>query len=128
MKKLRKIVVEGIEYKWRFRNSSLIHHEPAYLLIVKSDNPKEMLKLYFNINDSFLLNSGFPMTFDNEQILVNLNQPQFAAQIIHHCKADKTSFVSGKINSLDGVKVLQGMGYEIAPIFLEKEEEINEFV
>lgn len=120
MRRFRKIVVDTIEYKWLFRYDDHEYWDYPYLLVVKTAVPKETLRIYFRIEDHFLLNSGFPAVFQGNAVKINLNRPFYISQIIHYCGENegKDSLERYKASNnneifLDGIKILQEIGYII---------------
>lgn len=116
MRRFRKIVVDTVEYKWLFRYNDY----DSYLLVVKTASPEETLRIFFPIEDYFLLNIGFPAVFQGNAVKINLNRPFYISQIIHYCggNKEKVSLERYKASNnndifLDGIKILQEIGYII---------------
>ena len=121
MRRFRKITVDNIEYKWLFRYDDYDYINYPYLLIVMNASPKAALRINFPITDHFLLNSGLPATFHGKKVVINLNHPSYAAQIIHQCRETGEDFSQDGYKHFDGIKILQKIGYEIPPILLTKQ-------
>ncbi|MCI9354237.1 MAG: hypothetical protein HFE58_05435 [Firmicutes bacterium] len=120
MRRFRKIVVNTIEYKWLFRYSHYDYIHFPYLLIVNNSFPKKTLCVYFPIKEHFLLNSGFPAVFQENNVEINLNRPFYVAQIIHYYRKNEKILqteYNHNYKGLDGIKILQKIGYNISSIF-----------
>lgn len=132
MRRFRKIIIENVEYKWFFRKNA----EIPYLLIAKKDVPEKTLRIKFPITEFFILNSGLPATFQGKEVIINLNQPFYISQIIQYCRnhvkedlvkenlEPKLSAARNQHSSqdLDGIKILEQIGYHIHPSFTCMEE------
>ena len=60
-----------------------------------------------------MLNSGYPALFSGEEVLVNMNQPSMIAKAIRQCRKMGISFEGTGEIVLDGVDVLEEMGYSM---------------
>lgn len=119
MRRFRKIIVEGIEYKWLFRYDGYDYIKCCYLLIIMTSSPQDTLCVYFPIKEHFLLNSGLPATFKGRDITIDLNQPYYISQIIHQCIQTGVKFEKNKYIKLNGLEILQKIGYHIPSAFLD---------
>lgn len=113
MSRLRKIVVDNIEYKWLYRYDDYDYINYPYLLIVMDSCPKATLCIPFIIQDHFMLNSGLPAIFQGKEVLINLNQPLYISQIIRQCRENGEDFQQKGYKSLNGLNILKEIGYEI---------------
>ena len=122
MRRFRKIIVDNEEYKWLFRYDDYDYIKPPYLLIAKKSFPEETWCICFSIKEHFLLNSGFPAVFQGKKVAINLNQPLYVSQMIHYCRNNKEQVLQAKkihgYKCLDGIDILQKIGYEISPVLL----------
>ena len=75
-------------------------------------------RINFPIAEHFLLNSGLPAVFQGKKVVINLNQPSYVSQIIHHCRETENEIPQDGYKRLDGIEILKQIGYEIPPIFL----------
>lgn len=112
MQRFRKIVVNGLEYKWMYRQGR--KGKPPYLLVAAKAAPQITLRLVFSAGDDFCLNSGFPAAFQGERVVINLNQPALIAQIIQWLQEQKDLLNGAKEQKLDGIALLKALGYELA--------------
>ncbi len=111
-KHFRKIVVDDVEYKWMYQVDDYDHIYSPYLLIVPAEMPKATLDVYFKANNDWMFNKGFPMTLNGEEVHINLNRPFYVAEMIRQCLKDGFEFKDKSRVGIDGVKVLQELGYE----------------
>lgn len=119
MERFRKIVVDNATYQWLFRYHGHGYRKKPYLLIIKDTAPDRVLKIEFSITDHFLLNSGLPTVFQGNQTVINLNLPILISQIIQYCLDHEDEIPWDEHRPLNGISILQKMGFEIPPIFLE---------
>lgn len=118
MRRFRKIIVDGVEYKWLFRYDDYDYCNAPYLLIIMKSTPKAALRINFPIAEHFLLNSGLPAAFQGKKVVINLNQPSYVSQIIHHCRETENEIPQNGYKRLDGIEILKQIGYEIPSILL----------
>lgn len=114
----RKIVVGNVEYKWLFRYDNYDYQNYPYLLIFMTFYPNTTMKVIFNIKEHFILNSGLSAIYRGNNILINLNQPVFTAQIIEQCRKNGENFKHKGYKCIDGLEILKEAGYEIEPVFV----------
>lgn len=114
MKKFRKIVIDNFEYRCLYHVDDYDYLSCPYLLVVPVSNPKSDIKIYFSIKEHYLLNSGFPAKFNGEDVSINLNKPSFVAEIICQCKKIIADFDGQKRCNIDGIDILNQLGYELA--------------
>lgn len=119
MERFRKIVVDDAAYQWLFRYRGHDYRKKPYLLIIKDTVPDKVLKIEFSITDHFLLNSGLPAAFQGEQTVINLNRPKLISQIIQYCLDHEDEIPWNEHGPLNGIRILQKMGFEIPPVFLD---------
>ena len=119
MERFRKIVVDNATYQWLFRYHGHGYRKKPYLLIIKDMAPDRVLKIEFSITDHFLLNSGLPAVFQGNQTVINLNRPKLISQIIQYCLDHEDEIPWDEHKPLNGINILEKMGFEIPPIFLE---------
>lgn len=48
---------------------------------------------------------------DGKQVLINLNQPRFIAEIIIYLFDEHIEYISKDIQYIDGLKILRSLGY-----------------
>lgn len=122
MQKFRKIVVDNVEYKWLYKH--YYRTKLPYLLIVRCSFSEEALRIYFPITDDIWYNfyMGLPAVFQGKEVLINLNQPFYIAQIINYCRNNEEEILQAKYKcgyrTLDGMKLLQKIGYDIPSLYL----------
>ena len=119
MERFRKIVVVDATYQWLFRYHGHNYRKKPYLLIIKDTAPDKALKIEFPITDHFLLNIGLPAVFRGEQTVINLNRPKLISQIIRYCLGHEDEIPWDEHRPLNGISILQKMGFEILLIFLD---------
>lgn len=113
MRHFRRIVVDGIEYIWLFRYEDFKYTKNPYLLVGMPSQPKAWVRMVFELGDHFMLNSGYPALFSGEEVLVNMNQPSMIAKAIRQCRKMGINFEGTGEIVLDGVDVLEEMGYSM---------------
>ncbi len=127
MRRFRNIIIENVEYKWLFRYEDYDDTKFPYLLIVKKCIPEETLRIKFWITEHFLLNSGLPAIFQGKMVAINLNQPFYISQIIQYYRHHEAEILQAESSEagnrcsyreLDGVKILQRLGYHILSLSL----------
>ena len=127
MRRFRNIIIENVEYKWLFRYDDYDYSKCPYLLIVKKSFSEETWCIYFSITNHFLLNSGLPATFQGKMVAINLNQPFYISQIIQYYIHHEAEILQAEgleagnrcsYRELDGVKILQRLGYHILSLSL----------
>ena len=92
---------------------------------------EEKWRIYFEIAEHFLLNSGFPAVFQGKKVAINLNRPFYVSQIIQYCRnSQQTRCKQRDINKeknfqtnqcgykyFDGIEILRQTGYEISKMY-----------
>lgn len=114
----RKIVVDNAEYKWLFRYDDYDYQSCPYLLIFMASYPNTTMKVIFDIKEHFILNSGLSAKYKGNNILINLNQPVFTAQIIEQCRKNGENFKHKGYKCLNELEILKEAGYEIESVFI----------
>lgn len=111
--KLRKITIGTTTYNYIVGEFSLKIFNP-----MKSTN-NEFIKIDFNTRDDLyvgsLIYSGHFRTYKNEEeIILNSNEPSFVKEIILALDIEKYDFISKKQYLIDdGIKILEKIGYEV---------------
>lgn len=110
-KKFRNIVVDGIAYHWLVCSNDWF----LYLLIVMQSAPKSTLRILFdNVRPPFFWYDGLLRAiWQEERISVNLHKPSMISEIIKQCRKNGEQFDHKGYKTIDGVKILEQMGYEI---------------
>lgn len=119
MKQFRKIMVNDITYKWLFCDNRLDCRNNPTLLIVNEAFPKKYLKLEFSIASPYMLNCGLPAFYQGDRTVINLNRPKLILLIIQYCICHEDDILWKRHNMIDGISLLQKMGFEISQIYLE---------
>ncbi len=123
MRRFRKIVVNGTEYRWLLRFDDYDYQYPPYLLVIKSACPRSTLKIGFPVREHYLLNEGLPAFYKGDSVFINLNRPLVVSRIIAQCVKDGEAFEQEGYRYLNGVKILEEAGYEIDSIWTGNRKE-----
>ena len=115
MAAFRKIVVKGAEYLWQYSFDDYDYQNDSFL-VVKSADKKGKLIIYFRTEKWDYgycpFNKGVPAIFQNEPVVINLNQPRFAAEIIAFALSRLPMGLLGTVEMHDGINILHEIGYE----------------
>lgn len=112
--RFRKIKVNDKMYEWLYSFDDYDWHEPSHLVIRTQDKSTKLI-LYFSSEDNGVghcpFNTGVNAIKDGEQVLINLNQPRFIAEIIIYLFDEHIEYISKDIQYIDGLKILRELGY-----------------
>lgn len=101
-------------YEWLYSFDDYDWHEPSHLVIRTQDKSTKLI-LYFSSEDNSVghcpFNTGVNAIKDGEQVLINLNQPRFIAEIIIYLFDEHIEYISKDIQYIDGLKILRELGY-----------------
>ena len=117
LKKLRKIIVGGESYLWRYRYDDYDYCLPSYLLILPEKDRGNEIRIKFPLIDKpiekFMLNMGFKELKNGEEVLINLNEPKYVVEFLHYLfDTNKVDFSKKKRYSFEyGEELLNEMGY-----------------
>ncbi len=117
MKKLRKIIVDGQEYKWKYKYDDYDYCFPTYLLILPQFDRKSEIKIIFNkllppLNIT-TLNTGVKAIRYGSEVMINLNQPGFTVELLRHLLNNDIDFSKQKRYIFEnGEELLNKLGYE----------------
>lgn len=116
MHSFRKIVADGVKFRWLFRYDDYDYCFPSYLLFLPVGIPRAEIRVIFRgIQDKFLLNEGLTAIKDGKPLLINLNQPGYAAEILRFCMQQGVNFSEKQRWEFDGNSVLLDLGYQTFP-------------
>jgi len=116
METFRRIIINSKEYLWKYSFDDYDYQNDSSL-VVKSADKKGKLIIYFRTDKQdhgyCPFSKGVTATFHNEPIIINLNHPRFAAELIAFA-LNKLQFdcLSGTVRMNDGIKMLHDIGYE----------------
>ena len=114
MSHFRKITVNDKTYEWHYSFDDYDFYEPSNLVIRTQDKTKKVI-LYFSSEDNGIghcpFNIGVNAIKNGEQVLINLNQPKFVAEIINYLFVEHTEHISKDTQYIDGLKILRLLGY-----------------
>ena len=121
MKKLRKIVVNGETYLWKHNYNDCDYSVPLYLLILLEKDRNIEMRVKFPLMDiaveKCMLNSGFKATKNSREVIINLNEPKYIAEVIQYLINSKIDFSKGKKHLFEnGMQLLNEMGYVFIPM------------
>ncbi len=116
MSGLRKIVINGCEYLWKYVFDDYDYHGDSYILI-KSIDKNGKLIISFCVGPSDYgycpFNKGVEAIYRGERIIINLNQPRFIAEtvkfVFENLNVDK---LVGTISLDNGIEIIHKLGYE----------------
>ncbi|MFB6366320.1 hypothetical protein ACFCP7_20065 [Paenibacillus elgii] len=119
-KTMRKIVVRNRTYFWNHKgNRDFVCHSTLTLC---TENRKLRIILNFKTHDTFTagnpLNEGLFMTRGEENIVINLNQPRFAAEMLQYVLDHKLDDTSVGQYHFNGNHILLELGYVDAENYL----------
>lgn len=112
-KKLRHITIGTTTYNYIVGEFSLKIFNP------KKNTNSEFVKIDFETKDDLylgsLIYSGHFKTYKNEEeLILNINEPSFVKEIILFLDIEKHDFISKKQYLIDdGIKILEKIGYEV---------------
>ena len=117
LKKLRRIVVNGESFLWRWRYDGHADCLPSYLLILLENDRRAELRIKFYLTGNpieiCMLNSGFKAIKNDEEFIVNFNEPKYIAEIIQYLMENKVDFSKEKRYIFEnGEQLLNEMGYD----------------
>ncbi len=120
-KKFRNIVVDGIGYRWLLCSNDWF----LYLLVVMQSAPKATIRVLFdNVRAPFYWYDGLLYAIcQGKKMFINLHKPSMIAEIIKQCTKNGESFAHKGYKTIDGIKILEQMGYEI--LDLDKKENLS---
>ena len=118
-RKLRKIIVDGKEYLWSYNYDDMdfSDYPHSYYVFVPKEFPALKVRVYFKkyapqMKISGYLYNGTPCRYNDEEIVMNLCRPYFAAQMISYVFGNICrDAVSGEINIENGDDILRKLGY-----------------
>jgi len=116
MAKLRKIVVNDQEWLWKYSFDDYDYQNDSFL-VAKSADKKGKLVIYFTTYKWEYgycpFNKGVEAVFQNQPVIINLNQPRFISEIIAFAlKRLQTDCLSETVEITDGIEILHDLGYE----------------
>lgn len=82
---MRKITINGELFLWRFSYSEQTYAETAFLALVSMKNRNCRIRIYFPLPaclEKNMLNLGFKVLKNGADVVLNLNRPKYAAEII----------------------------------------------
>lgn len=112
-KKIRHITIGKINYNYVVGEFSLKIFNP------KKNTNNEFIKINFDTKDDLyvgsLIYSGHFKTYKNdEELILNINEPSFVKDVILAIDIEKYDFISKKQYVIDeGVKILEKIGYVV---------------
>ena len=116
MAKIRKIVVAGKVYFWRFRYQDQNYSNTSYLLLFPEENRNFEIRISFSLLETsiekFMLNEGFKARKENKEVIVNLNEPTYVAEFIFHFTQMGLDMTKSKTVTFEGEALLRLLGYE----------------
>lgn len=110
-KKLRHITIENKTFNYVVNGNSL--------RIFNDNKSNEFVKIDFDTEDDLYLGSlifsGHFKTYkNNEEIILNINTPSFAKEIILYLEIEKHDFTIQKQHVINnGIQILEKLGYEV---------------
>lgn len=117
MARFRKITVNGNLYEWHYSFDDYDWQMPSQLVIRTLDRTTKLI-LYFCSEDNGIghcpFNRGVKAVKDGKEMIINLNQPKFIAEIINCLFVVHTEYISSetKCIKIDGLKILRSLGYQ----------------
>ena len=109
-------MVNGEIYLWKHNYNNCDYSVPLCLLILLEKDRKAAVRVKFPLKDSTIekcmLNSGFKATKNSMDVIINLNQPKYIAEIIQYLASHKMDFSTGKKHLFEnGWQLFNEMGY-----------------
>ena len=116
MSEFRTITSDGEKYLWKY-NYDEDDCQLDSFLVVRSEDKKGKLIIYFSTGKwdwgYCPFNKGVPAVYQNEPVIINLNQPWFTAQIISFVINQMQVRISpGTAELYNGIEILHKIGYE----------------
>lgn len=115
MSSLRKITVHGQAFLWKytFDDYDCWNHSR---LFIKSAAQKGQLIVHFQAAPPGYcpFNEGVPAVYRGEPVVINLNRPRFAAEILAYALEQHIDFQTGVTEITNGLAILKGLGYDFS--------------
>lgn len=118
MAHFRKITVSDNLYEWHYSFDDYDWQMPSQLIIRTPDKTTKLI-LYFRSEDNGIghcpFNTGVKAVKNGEDVVINLNQPRFTAEIIQYLY--NTGNILKGIHEFDGLKILRSLGYQFEYLY-----------
>lgn len=116
MATFRKITVNNQDYLWKYTFDDYDYQNDSSLVIKNADK-KGKLIIYFRTGTWTTgycpFNKGAPAVYQNETVIINLNQPRFVAELIPFALNQlQIDCLSGTKELYNGIEMLHDIGYE----------------
>ena len=116
MNAFREIVVNEETFLWRYVFDAEDHQCNSFLVFRKADKNGKLI-IYFQSKVSEYgycpFNEGLSAQYDDESVIINLNQPRFIAEILAFVLNElKLDFEGKTLEYYEGIELMHLLGYK----------------